>query len=141
MRRMSRAMRALGLALLVGVALAMAGCGGSQIAAASKLPGLDAACGVGNARVRPAQINFCGDMKWPTWNAIRAAGHGTADINDCNPDCARGHVHGLTVNVRISHPKGCRNRTRTRVFTQLSVVRFNGRKPPSGAYHYVFGCA
>jgi hypothetical protein len=45
-------------------------------------------------------------MKWSTWNAVRAAGQGTSHLNDCTPDCARGHFHAFAVSVGITHPKG-----------------------------------
>ena len=139
-------MRTRGLTVLLILVLGVASCGGSQIAATSKLPGLDAACGVGNPRVRPAQINFCGDgsfvitrMKWSTWNAVRAAGQGTAHLNDCTPACARGHFQAFAVSVGITHPRGCRHRTRA--FTQLSVVRGSaGEGQTAVPDTYVFGC-
>jgi hypothetical protein len=139
-------MRTRGLTVLLVLVLGVAGCGGSQVAATPKLPGLDAACGVSNPRVRPAQINFCGDggffitrMKWSAWNAVRATGKGTAHLNDCNPYCARGHFHAFAVSVGIAHPKGCPHRTRA--FTQLSVVRGLAGKGPLGTPStYVFGC-
>jgi hypothetical protein len=158
---MTSQVRTVGLAVFVSLIFVVAGCGGTNAANASmrpggslasgslgttsKLPGLDAACGVGKPRIRPSTINFCGDggfvitrMKWPKWTAMSAAGRGTGHLNDCTPNCAEGHFHSFAVSVRISRPTGCRHGTRA--FTRLSVVRLAGRKPPNGTWHYGFGC-
>lgn len=137
-------MRSLRLVALTSLVLLGAGCGSSHDVA-FRLPGLNAACGVGKPRVRPTQVNFCGDgsfvltrMKWSTWTAGGAVGNGTANINGCTPDCAEGHFHAFAVSVRISRPVACRRRTQA--FTRLSVLRLAGRKPATGTYNYVFGC-
>jgi hypothetical protein len=137
-------MRGLRFVALASLILLGAGCGGGHHVAL-RLPGLNAACGVGKPRVRPRQVNFCGDgsfvltrMKWPTWTAAGAVGNGTANINDCTPDCAEGHFHAFAVSVRIARPVACRHRTRA--FTRLAVFRLAGRKAASGTYNYAFGC-
>jgi hypothetical protein len=57
------------------------------------------ACGDGNFYVTR--------IGWTRWDARRAAGTGTGHLNDCRPDCARGHFHAYRVAVSLSAPVVC----------------------------------
>jgi hypothetical protein len=109
----------------------------ASLAAASKLPGVDA-CGNGKADVRPRTISFCGDgnfyitrLSWSRWTQKTAAARGVAHQNDCKPFCAAGHFHQYAVSVRLSRPEVCRRHKRE--FTRL-LVRFLRRKPSNVAH-------
>jgi hypothetical protein len=47
---------------------------------------------------------FLANMKWTTWSGTKAVGTGTYKINDCNPNCAAGHVYSVATVVTLSHP-------------------------------------
>jgi len=89
----------------------------------------------GKTHVRPRAIVIaCGDgnffltgLSWTRWTAHGAAANGTGHLNDCTPDCARGHFHRYRVAVRLFRPITCASKQRR--FTRLSY-RFVGRKPP-----------
>ncbi len=43
-------------------------------------------------------------MTWPTWSGSVAVGIGTYKLDDCNPDCAGGHVYSVATVVTLSQP-------------------------------------
>jgi hypothetical protein len=43
-------------------------------------------------------------MTWTTWSGTEAVGTGTYKINDCNPNCAAGHVYPVAAVVTLSQP-------------------------------------
>lgn len=60
----------------------------------------------------PSIIYFSGDsgnivsrLSW-SWTATQAVGHGTRGFNDCEPNCAEGHVTFAPETVTLSDPAG-----------------------------------
>ena len=70
----------------------------------------------GPALYRPATAQISGDgtyalsgMSWSVWSATTAVGTGTALLDDCNPNCASGHIYHVPVQVTFSDPvKACK---------------------------------
>jgi hypothetical protein len=70
----------------------------------------------GQALFRPATAQVSGDgtyvlsgMNWSAWSATTAVGTGTALLDDCNPNCADGHIYHVPVEVTFSDPvKACK---------------------------------
>jgi hypothetical protein len=60
----------------------------------------------------PATIYMSGDgslwaknITWTGWGTTTAIGHGTAEANNCKPDCARGTYSAHPVTITLSDPK------------------------------------
>jgi hypothetical protein len=47
---------------------------------------------------------FLYHMTWPTWSGSVAVGTGTYKLDDCNPNCAGGHVYSVATMVTLSQP-------------------------------------
>jgi hypothetical protein len=47
---------------------------------------------------------FLFHMTWSTWSGTEAVGTGTYKLNDCEPNCAGGHVYPVPVVVTLSQP-------------------------------------
>ena len=62
------------------------------------------ACGGFGCALSGDSTAFLADMTWTTWSGAEAVGTGTYKINDCNPDCAAGHVHPVATVVTLSRP-------------------------------------
>jgi hypothetical protein len=43
-------------------------------------------------------------MRWTTWSGTEAVGTGTYKLDDCNPNCAAGHVYPVATVVTLSQP-------------------------------------
>jgi hypothetical protein len=62
--------------------------------------------------VRPASFRLaCGDGNsnivnavWSVWAGDHASGTGDISVNDCEPDCARGHFHSQSADVTLDLP-------------------------------------
>jgi hypothetical protein len=81
--------------------------------------------GVDTHAVEPRRLNpsvdgslYVKGMQWTVWDDRRAAGHGTAHVNDCLPDCADGHYTAYPVTVRLARP---RELCGSRFFTAMRV--------------------
>ena len=63
-------------------------------------------------------------MTWPTWSGSVAVGIGTYKLDDCNPNCAGGHVYSVATVVTLSQPvKVCAASGATRwVWTHASFT-------------------
>jgi len=67
-----------------------------------------------SAQYKPRTLVItCGDagillqkLRWTSWTRTRASGSGVEAVNDCNPDCAAGHLHRTLPRSR------CRGRSR-----------------------------
>jgi len=90
-----------------------------------------------NERFKPRTIVVtCADanfqirqLRWQRWATSSAAGHGSARINDCQPNCDPGRFRSYRqVVVRLTHPITCRA-TGVRQFTRLHYT-FTRRRPP-----------
>ena len=62
------------------------------------------ACGGFGCALSGDSTAFLAGMKWTTWSGTEAVGTGTYKLNDCNPNCAGGHVYPVAVVVTLSHP-------------------------------------
>jgi hypothetical protein len=47
---------------------------------------------------------FLSRMRWTTWSGTEAVGTGTYKLDDCNPNCAAGHVYPVATVVTLSQP-------------------------------------
>jgi hypothetical protein len=115
------------IAVLAAAALA-------ATASAASLPAVQTQCTDKSARVKPSKIVIaCADggfyatgLRWSTWTASAARGHGTAHQNDCNPACFDGHFHTYRgLSIRLSRPHTCHGR---REFGRLSW-RYGADRP------------
>lgn len=62
-------------------------------------------------RVRPTRIIFSADgnnmvtgLHWTGWGSATARSVGIDHVNNCQPDCAQGHVSKVRAQVRLSRP-------------------------------------
>lgn len=66
---------------------------------------------------------FLFHMTWPTWSGSVAVGTGTYKLDDCNPDCAGGHVYSVATVVTLSQPvKVCASSGTRWVWTHASFT-------------------
>jgi hypothetical protein len=62
------------------------------------------ACGGYGCALSGDSTAFLFHMTWTTWSGTEAVGTGTYKLNDCNPDCAAGHVYSVATVVTLSQP-------------------------------------
>jgi hypothetical protein len=62
------------------------------------------ACGGFGCALSGDSTTFLANMTWTTWSGTEAVGTGTYKINDCNPNCAAGHVYSVATVVTLSQP-------------------------------------
>ena len=62
------------------------------------------ACGGFGCALSGDSTTFLANMTWTTWSGTGAVGTGTYKINDCNPNCAAGHVYSVATMVTLSQP-------------------------------------
>jgi hypothetical protein len=77
------------------------------LAAAQSLNGTllhQPACGGSGCALSGDSTAFLFQMKWTTWSGSEAVGTGTYKLDDCNPNCAAGHVYSLPTVVTLSQP-------------------------------------
>jgi hypothetical protein len=66
---------------------------------------------------------FLFHMTWSTWSGSEAAGTGTYKLDDCNPNCAGGHVYSVATVVTLSQPvKVCSSSGTHWVWTHASFT-------------------
>jgi hypothetical protein len=115
-RRMKSGRAALGLALC-GI---LAACSGHAAASASgatpsgKYLVCDSLAGICTGvtpKYEPAAILMSGDgslyakdVTWSGWGTATATGHGVAEANNCQPDCAEGKLSAHPVTIVLSRP-------------------------------------
>jgi hypothetical protein len=97
---------------------------------------------------KPHTLRISGDgtlfvkhMQWSTWSKDKAAGHGTAALNNCKPSCAGGTFSHYPVSVHLSKPTKCTSWVYDGV-----VIRWTQAKPAHfprtyNASPYIFSCA
>jgi hypothetical protein len=68
-------------------------------------------------------------ITWAHWGTATATGKGTAEANDCRPNCAEGTFHGHPATITVSDPKGWH---RMLAYTRVSV------SVPAIGYSYAF---
>jgi hypothetical protein len=67
---------------------------------------------------------FLWNMTWRTWTTVDAVGTGTEKIDDCDPNCAVGHVYAVPVTATFSDPvqAGCTAADSRLVWTRVSFA-------------------
>ena len=66
---------------------------------------------------------FLFHMTWSTWSGSEAVGTGTYKLDDCNPNCAGGHVYPVATVVTLSQPvKVCSSSGTRWVWTHASFT-------------------
>ena len=109
-----------------GLAAAPTGAGTFLAAAQSLNGGLlhKPACDGFGCALSGDSTAFLFRMTWPTWSGSVAVGIGTYKLDDCNPDCAGGHVYSVATVVTLSQPvKVCAASGTTRwVWTHASFT-------------------
>jgi hypothetical protein len=65
-------------------------------------------CGGYGCQLSGDSTAFLFQMTWTAWSATEAVGIGTYKLNDCEPNCAAGHVYPVHTVVTLSQPvKAC----------------------------------
>jgi hypothetical protein len=81
------------------------------------------ACGGFGCALSGDSTAFLFHMTWPTWSGSVALGIGTYKLDDCNPDCAGGHVYSVATVVTLSQPvKVCTSSGTRWVWTHASFT-------------------
>lgn len=75
-----------------------------------------------------ADANYSlGALRWSDWGNTIAGAAGHASVNDCNPNCAAGHMHDYNVRVAADKLTKCSGRW---IYLRVTV-RYLGA-PPDG---------
>src|SRR5262249_10354406 len=87
----------------------------------------------GAAGFRPATLATSSDaslegLSWSSWSGGGAAGSGSFDVNDCQPNCATGHTRRVAAAVALSDVRTCDGR---RYFGRAVVKLASGPAPTS----------
>jgi hypothetical protein len=108
----------------------------------------------GTSVFRPACRSGCGlsgdgttalwNMTWTAWTSTQASGAGTEKIDDCNPNCAAGTLHAVTVRVTLSNPvMVCASGKGTWYWTRVTFTWpnglpavFSGDNAPTNPFNY-----
>jgi hypothetical protein len=80
---------------------------GTFLAAAQDLNGTllhEPACGGYGCALSGDSTAFLARMAWTAWSGTEAVGTGSYKLDDCNPDCAAGHVYSVATVVTLSQP-------------------------------------
>jgi len=80
---------------------------GTFLAAEQSLNGTllhEPACGGFGCALSGDSTAFLFRMTWTAWSGTEAVGTGTYKLDDCNPDCAGGHVYSVATVVTLSQP-------------------------------------
>jgi hypothetical protein len=80
---------------------------GTFLAAEQSLNGTllhEPACGGFGCALSGDSTAFLFHMTWTTWSGSEAVGTGTYKLDNCNPNCAGGHVYSLATVVTLSQP-------------------------------------
>ena len=81
------------------------------------------ACGGFGCALSGDSTAFLFHMTWTTWSGSEAVGTGTYKLDDCNPNCAAGHVYSLPTVVTLSQPvKVCTSSGTRWVWTHASFT-------------------
>lgn len=126
----------------------------AEVAASVLLPVspvyLDATAAHRGLQVEPATITYTGDgtgllggvnvrdrssgIAWTRWTRREAFGAGVNQLNDCTPDCGRGHFRGYPVKIQMWRPQALHG---TLIFTRMTIFYEKGR-PQGEPRHYTF---
>jgi hypothetical protein len=98
----------LAAATACGAAAAQSSSSASAAARPASLPVVNIGAYTGRA---PAEIDFSADggnvvtgIRWQSWTARGATGHGTSAIESCVPNCAQGPVTYVPTTITLSAP-------------------------------------
>jgi len=81
------------------------------------------ACGGFGCALSGDSTAFLSTMTWTTWSGTQAVGTGRYKLDDCNPDCAGGHVYSVAIVVTLSQPvKVCSSSGPRWVWTHASFT-------------------
>ena len=112
-----------------GLAAAPTGAG-TFLAAAQDLNGPllhEPACGGFGCALSGDSTAFLSRMTWTPWSGSEAVGTGRYKLDDCNPDCAGGHVYSVATVVTLSQPvKVCSSSGTRWVWSHASFTFPNG---------------
>ena len=72
---------------------------------------------------------FLFHMTWTTWSGSEAVGSGSYKLDDCNPDCAGGHVYSVATVVTLSQPVKVCSSSGTRWVWSHASFTFPGGLP------------
>jgi len=76
---------------------------------------------LGGRASRPGHQDH-GGLRWRSWKRGSAFATGFAWLNNCRPDCARGHFHPYRATVRVRRPQHA-------IFTRMTIkFRFHGHQ-------------
>lgn len=128
--------------ILLPLALALASCGGDddgiqiELGSGGKKLTFPSNCTEGLASRPSSVVVTCADagttvkgIKWSSWGKQTAAGIGTAEVNDCDPNCAAGETKSYPdAEVELSRPESCKSK---RQYTRLELTY--GEDRPKGA--------
>jgi hypothetical protein len=99
---------------------------GTFLAAEQSLNGTllhEPACGGFGCALSGDSTAFLFHMTWTTWSGSEAVGSGSYKLDDCNPDCAGGHVYSVATVVTLSQPvKVCASSGTRWVWTHASFT-------------------
>jgi hypothetical protein len=92
------------------------------------------------AQYKPHQIllacndasDYLAQLHWERWNRRFAIATGINKVNDCKPDCARGHFHAYPVKVTLNRRHRCAKVRRHAVFGHI-VLDFPHAHPGSSS--------
>ena len=87
------------------------------------------ACGGSGCALSGDSTAFLSQMKWTTWSGSEAVGTGTYKLDDCNPDCAGGHVYSVATVVTLSQPVKVCSSSGTRWVWSHASFTFPGGLP------------
>jgi hypothetical protein len=106
---MRRYLAPMSVVLVVAAAMLTSQAGAQPAHEARALPRLIAGPYSG---IKPREIFFSGDsgdivtkIKWKSWSQTTAVGHGTSNIQGCNPNCAQGTETPVAATVTLSKPR------------------------------------
>ena len=68
-------------------------------------------------------------MHWTSWTPKLASGYGSEWENDCQPNCAAGHLHHYPVLAVLWGSGGVKGHSAERRYTQLTLI-YPGPRPP-----------
>ena len=117
------------IAIVVAACGLLAGCAanratGSDLAASTKVPSsryvvcasIVGSCTGATPKHEPATLFLSGDgslwakdITWSQWGTPTAVGDGTAEANNCQPDCAHGTYSAHPVTITLSEPQPWRD--------------------------------
>jgi len=118
---------------IVSPSLAAAPTGaGTFLAAEQSLNGTllhEPACGGFGCALSGDSTAFLFHMTWTTWSGSEAVGSGSYKLDDCNPDCAGGHVYSVATVVTLSQPVKVCSSSGTRWVWSHASFTFPGGLP------------